>query len=140
MTSPFSIYIVIGLTYPDYKAKPFAAYIDSGLGICLSKSACFPEEYHTDLPAIQGKDISNQNIILTKGIKHPRILISKYIVKLPLLYFHNIGCDILLGNNFLQLLKLLFKIIFPILSVSKYYYYYYYYYYYFHEQPEQVGA
>ena len=109
MTSPFSIYILIGLTYPDYKAEPFAAYIDSGSGICLSKSACFPEEYHTDLPTIQGKDISNQNIILTKGIKHPRILISKYIVKLPLLYFHNTGCDILLGNNFLQLFKIIIQ-------------------------------
>ena len=109
MTSPFSIYILIGLTYPDYKAEPFAAYVDSGSGICLSKSACFPEEYHTDLPAIQGKDISNQNITLTKGIKHPRILISKYIVKLPLLYFHNTGCDILLGNNFLQLFKIIIQ-------------------------------
>ena len=109
MTSPFSIYILIGLTYPDYKAEPFAAYVDSGSGICLSKSACFPEEYHTDLPAIQGKDISNQNINLTKGIKHPRILISKYIVKLPLLYFHNTGCDILLGNNFLQLFKIIIQ-------------------------------
>ena len=109
MTSPFSIYILIGLTYPDYKAEPFAAYIDSGSGICLSKPACFPEEYHTDLPAIQGKDISNQNIVLTKGIKHPRILISKYIVKLPLLYFHNTGCDILLGNNFLQLFKIIIQ-------------------------------
>ena len=107
MSSPFSIYILIGLTYPDYKAEPFAAYVDSGSSICLSKSACFPEEYHTDLPAIQGKDISNQNITLTKGIKHPRILISKYIVKLPLLYFHNTGCDILLGNNFLQLFKVI---------------------------------
>ena len=101
MTSPFSIYILIGLTYLDYKGEPFAAYIDSSFGLCLSKSDCFPHEYHTDLPAIHEKDISNQNIILTKGIKNPRILIDKYIVKLPLLYFHNTGCDILLGNNFL---------------------------------------
>ena len=89
MTSPFSI-------YPDYKAEPFAAYIDSGSCLCLSKSACFPDEYHTDLPAIQ-------------GIKHPRILIDKYIVKLPILYFHNTGCDILLGNNFLQLFKIIIQ-------------------------------
>ena len=109
MTSPFSIYILIGLTYPDYKVEPFAAYIDSGSGLCLSKSACFPAEYHTDLPEIQGKDISNQNIVLTKGIKHHRILIDKYIVKLPLLYFHNTGCDILLGNNFLQLFKIIIQ-------------------------------
>ena len=109
MTSPFSIYILIGLTYPDYKAEPFAAYIDSGSGFCLSKSACFPDEYHTDLPAIQGKDISNQNILLSKGVKFPRILINKYIVKLPFLYFHNTGCDILLGNNFLQLFKIIIQ-------------------------------
>ena len=66
MTSPFSIYILI-----DYKAEPFVAYIDSGSGLCLSKSDCFPHEYHTELLEIQGKDISNQNIILTKGIKNP---------------------------------------------------------------------
>ena len=59
MTSPFSIYILIGITYLDYKAEPFAAYIDSGFGLCLSKPNCFPTEYHTDLPAIQGKYISN---------------------------------------------------------------------------------
>ena len=29
MTSPYSIYILIGLTYPDYKAEKFATYIDS---------------------------------------------------------------------------------------------------------------
>ena len=109
MTSPFSIYILIGLTYPDYKAEPFAAYIDYGSGFCLSKPDSFPAEYHIYLPAIQGKYISNQNIILTKGIKHPCILIDKYIVKLPLLYFHNTGCDILLGNNFLQLFKIIIQ-------------------------------
>ena len=109
MTSPFSINILIGLTYPDYKVEPFATYIDSGSGLCLSKSTCFPDEYQIDLPAIQGKDISNQNIILTKRIKYPRILIDKYIVKLPLLYFHNTGCDILLGNNFLQLFKIIIQ-------------------------------
>ena len=108
MTSPFSIYIFIGLTYLDYKVEPFAAYIDSGSKLCLSKSDCFPHD-HTDLPAIHGKDISNQNIILTKGIKNPRMLIDKYIVKLPLLYFHNTGCDILLGNNCLQLFKIIIQ-------------------------------
>ena len=109
MTSPFSIYILIGITYTDYKADSFAAYINSGSGLCLSKSNCFPVEYHTDLPAIQGKDISNQNIILSKGIKQPRILIDKYIVKLHFLYFHNTGCDILLGNNFLQLFQIIIQ-------------------------------
>ena len=108
MTSPFSIYILIGITYTDYKAEPFAAYINSRSGLCLSKSDCFPIEYHTDLPAIQGKDISKQNIILSKGIKQPRILIDKYIVKLPFLYFHNTDCDILLGNNF-QLFQIIIQ-------------------------------
>ena len=105
MTSPFSIYILIGLTYPDYKAEPFAAYIDSGSSLCLSKPDCFPLEYHENLLPIQGKDISNKDIILHKGIKYPKILIDKYIVKLPFIYFHTNRCDILLGNNFLQLFK-----------------------------------
>ena len=63
MTSSFSIYILIGLTYSDYKAKPFAAYIDSCSGLCLSKPDCFPLEYHENLPPIQGKDISNEDIV-----------------------------------------------------------------------------
>ena len=105
MTSPFSIYILIGLTYPGYKAEPFAAYINSGSGLCLAKPDCFPQEYHENLPGIQGKYISNNDIILQKGIKNLKILIDKYIVKLPFIYFHATGCDILLGNNFLQLFK-----------------------------------
>ena len=109
MTSPFSIYILIGLTYPDYKAEPFAAYIDSGSGLCLYKPDCFPPEYHENLPPIQGKDISNKYIILHKGIQYPKILIDKYIVKLPFIYFHTTGCDILLGNNFLQLFKMIIQ-------------------------------
>ena len=109
MTSSFSIYILIGITYPDYKVEPFATYIDSESGLCLSKSDCFPYAYHTNLPAIQGKDISHHNIILSKGIKYPSILIYKYILKLPFLYFHNTRCDILHSNNFLQLLKIIIQ-------------------------------
>ena len=105
MTSPFSIYILIGVTYPDYKAEPFAAYINFGSGLCLAKSDCFTPKYHEILPDIQGKDISNQDIILRKGIKTPKILIDRYVIKLSSLYFHTTGCDILLGNNFLQLFK-----------------------------------
>ena len=100
---------VVQLSNPGSSMFLTCSDTNFGSGICLSKPACFPEEYHVDLPAIQGKDISNQNIVLTKGIKHPRILISKYIVKLPLLYFHNTGCDILLGNNFLQLFKIIIQ-------------------------------
>ena len=95
----------IGVTYPDYKAEPFAAYIDSGSGLCLAKYDCFPPKYHETLLDIQGKDISNQDIILRKGIKTPKILIDRYVIKLPSLYFHTTGCDSLLGNNFLQLCK-----------------------------------
>ena len=50
MTSPYSIYIPIGITYKDFKAEYFAAYIDSGSGSCLCKPDCFPQQYHQDLP------------------------------------------------------------------------------------------
>ena len=102
MTSPYSIYILIGLTYPDYKAENFAAYIDSGSGLCLAKDDCFPKQYHENLPKAQGKYISYDIILLQRGIKNPKIIIDKYIVKLPSIYFHVTGCDIILGNNFLQ--------------------------------------
>ena len=102
MTSPCSIYILIGLTYPDYKAENFAAYIDSGLGLCFAKEDCFPKQYHETLPSVRGKDISNDTITLQRGIRNPKIIIDKYIVKLPSLYFYITGCDIILGNNFLQ--------------------------------------
>ena len=101
----WGITILIGLTYPNYKEEPFAAYIDSGFGLCLAKPDCFPQEYHENLTGIQGKDISNKDIILQKGIRNHKILIDKYIVKLPFIYFHTTGCDILLGNNVLQLFK-----------------------------------
>ena len=63
MTSSFSIYILIGLTYFDYNVEPFAAYIDSGSSLCLSKPDFFPLKYHENLPPIQGKDISNEDIV-----------------------------------------------------------------------------
>ena len=43
MTSPYSIYILIGLTNPDYKVENFAAYIDSGSSLCFAKDDCFPK-------------------------------------------------------------------------------------------------
>ncbi|KAL5743979.1 hypothetical protein ACOSQ2_027095 [Xanthoceras sorbifolium] len=103
MTSPYSIYIPIGVTYKDYKAEYFAAYIDSGSGCCVSKPQCFPEKYHQDLPIIRGRDISNQLIEIKRGIENPIILLGQYLIKCPPFYFHTTGCDILLGNNFLQL-------------------------------------
>ena len=64
MTSPYSMYILIGLTYPDYKTENFTAYIDSGSGLCLAKEDCFPKQYHENLPCVQEKDISNDIILL----------------------------------------------------------------------------
>ena len=43
MTSPYSIYTLIGLTYHDYKVENFAAYIDSGSGLCFAKDDRFPK-------------------------------------------------------------------------------------------------
>ena len=81
-------YILIGLTYPDYKVENFAAYIDLGSGLCLAKEDCFPKQYHENLPGVQGKYISNDIIVLQQGLKNPRIIIHKYIVKSPSIYFH----------------------------------------------------
>ena len=94
MSSPYSIYILIELTYPDYKAENFTTYIDSGSGLSFAKEDCFPKQYHENLPKVKGKDISNDIIFLQQGIKNPKIIIDKYIVKLPSLYFHITSCDI----------------------------------------------
>ena len=102
MTSPYLIYILIGLTYLDYKVENFIAYIDSGSSLCLAKEDCFPKQYHENLPRVQGKDISNDIILLQRGIKNPKIIIDKYIVKLPSIFLNVTECDIILGNNFLQ--------------------------------------
>ena len=109
MTSPYSIYILVGLTYPNYKAENFATYIDSRLGLCFAKEDCFPRQYHENLPSVRGKDISNDTITLQRGRKNPKIIIDKYIVKLPSLYFHITGCDIILGNIFLQQFQLIIQ-------------------------------
>ena len=52
LTSPYSIYILIGLTYPDYKVENFTAYIDSGLELCLAKEDHFLKQYHENLPGV----------------------------------------------------------------------------------------
>ena len=57
MTSPLSIYIPIGVTYKDYKAEYFAAYIDNGAGTCICRPECFPTEYHQQLRATKGLNI-----------------------------------------------------------------------------------
>lgn len=102
MTSPHSIYIPIGITYKDYKAEYFAAYIDSGSGICVCKPDCYPEKYHEDLTPCNGVSFSRDIISLNRGIKNPILLIGTYMVKCPPFYFYNVGSDVLLGNDFLQ--------------------------------------
>jgi hypothetical protein len=62
MTSPYSIYIPIGITYKDYKVEYFAAYNDSGAGTCLCKAECFPKEYQQNLRPIKRRDISDKII------------------------------------------------------------------------------
>ena len=102
MTSPKSIYIPIGITYKDYKAEYFAAYIDSGSGLCICKPDCFPKEYHEDLTPCNGVSFSKTIVPLKRGIKNPIIIIGSYMVKCPPFYFYNSGSDVLLGNDFLE--------------------------------------
>lgn len=102
MTSPYSIYIPIGITYKDYKAEYFAAYIDCGAGICICKPDCYPKEYHQELRPHIGRGISKELVILDKGIQQPIILLGSFMIKCPPFYFHDSGTDILLGQNFIQ--------------------------------------
>jgi len=102
MTSSKSIYIPIGITYKDYKAEYFAAYIDSGSGVCVCKPDCFPKEYHEDLEPCNGISFSKNIVPLRRGVKNPIILLGSYLVKCPPFYFYNPGSDVLLGNNFLE--------------------------------------
>ncbi|KAJ0435388.1 putative nucleotidyltransferase, Ribonuclease H [Helianthus annuus] len=102
MTSPKSIYIPIGITYKDYKAEYFAAYIDSGSGLCICKPDCFPKDYHEDLTPCNGVRFLKTTDPLKRGIKNPIIIIGSYMVKCPPFYFYNSGSDVLLGNDFLE--------------------------------------
>ena len=61
MTSPFSIYITVGMIYEQYKAEYFAAYIDSGSGICTAKPGVFPSEAMEALPIIAGRDFHKKS-------------------------------------------------------------------------------
>ena len=87
MTSPYLIYILIGLTYLDYKVENFIAYIDSGSSLCLAKEDCFPKQYHENLPGVQRKDISNDIILLQRGIKTQRLLLINILSNYPLFFF-----------------------------------------------------
>lgn len=111
MTSPFSIYISVGMLYEKYKVEYFAAYIDSGAGICTTKRGVFLEELEENLNPIAGRDFSKRILLLKKGIKQAEILIGGagqtpwYKVKTTPIYFHDTRADILLGNNFLQMFQ-----------------------------------
>ncbi|KAL0385885.1 UNVERIFIED_CONTAM: putative enzymatic polyprotein [Sesamum radiatum] len=76
MTSPFSIYISVGMLYDQYKIEYFAAYIDSGSGICTAKRGVFPKEAMETLPVIAGRDFSQKILILNKGVREAKIMIG----------------------------------------------------------------
>ncbi|KAL0404458.1 UNVERIFIED_CONTAM: movement protein [Sesamum radiatum] len=93
---------------PWGRKEYFAAYIDSGSGICTAKPGVFPKEAMETLPVIAGRDFSQKILILNKGIREVKIMIGGafgtpwFRVKTPPIYFHDTGADILLGNNFIQ--------------------------------------
>ncbi|KAL0309340.1 UNVERIFIED_CONTAM: putative enzymatic polyprotein [Sesamum radiatum] len=82
----------------------FAAYIDSGSGICIAKPGVFPKEARETLPVIAGRDFSQKILILNTGIREAKIMIGGafgmpwFRVKTPPIYFHDTGADILLEN------------------------------------------
>ncbi|KAL0318718.1 UNVERIFIED_CONTAM: putative enzymatic polyprotein [Sesamum angustifolium] len=79
MTSPFSIYISVGMLYDQYKTEYFAAYIDSGSGICTAKPGVFPKEARETLPVIAGRDFSQKILILNTGIREAKIMIGEHL-------------------------------------------------------------
>ncbi|KAL0313467.1 UNVERIFIED_CONTAM: putative enzymatic polyprotein [Sesamum radiatum] len=93
---------------PWGRKEYFAAYIDSGSGICTAKPGVFPKEAMETLPVIAGRNFSQKILILNKGIREAKIMIGGafgtpwFRVKTPPIYFHDTGADILLGNNFIQ--------------------------------------
>ncbi|KAL0355737.1 UNVERIFIED_CONTAM: movement protein [Sesamum radiatum] len=58
-----------------YKTE-FAAYIDSGSGICTAKPGVFPKEAMETLSVIAGRDFSQKILILNKGIREAKIMIG----------------------------------------------------------------
>ena len=76
MTSPFSIYISIGMVYDQYKIEYFATYIDSGSGICTAKPGVFPKEARKTLPIIARRDFSQKILILNKEIREVKITVE----------------------------------------------------------------
>ncbi|KAL0285594.1 UNVERIFIED_CONTAM: Enzymatic polyprotein [Sesamum calycinum] len=64
------------MLYDQYKTEYFAAYIDSGSGICTAKPGVFPKEARETLPVIAGRDFSQKILILNTGIREAKIMIG----------------------------------------------------------------
>ncbi|KAK4398028.1 putative enzymatic polyprotein [Sesamum angolense] len=62
----------------EEKTEYFAAYIDSGSGICTAKPGVFPKEARETLPVIAGRDFSQKILILNTGIREAKIMIGEH--------------------------------------------------------------
>ncbi|KAK4408783.1 movement protein [Sesamum angolense] len=74
-------YMTLGLSFledhkPWGRKEYFAAYIDSGSGICTAKPGVFPKETRETLPVIVGRDFSQKILILNTGIREAKIMIG----------------------------------------------------------------
>ncbi|KAK4407412.1 putative enzymatic polyprotein [Sesamum angolense] len=72
--------MTLGLSFledhkPWGRKEYFAAYIDSGSGICTAKPGVFPKEARETLPVIAGRDFSQKILILNTGIREAKIMI-----------------------------------------------------------------
>ncbi|KAL0343009.1 UNVERIFIED_CONTAM: movement protein [Sesamum angustifolium] len=73
--------MTLGLSFledhkPWERKEYFAAYIDSGSGICTAKPGVFPKEARETLPVIAGRDFSQKILILNIGIREAKIMIG----------------------------------------------------------------
>ncbi|KAK4402811.1 hypothetical protein Sango_1021800 [Sesamum angolense] len=73
--------MTLGLSFledhkPWGRKEYFAAYIDSGSGICTAKPGVFPKEARETLHVIAGRDFSQKIIILNTGIREAKIMIG----------------------------------------------------------------
>ncbi|KAK4390221.1 hypothetical protein Sango_2085400 [Sesamum angolense] len=73
--------MTLGLSFledhkPWGRKEYFAAYIDSGSGICTAKPGVFPKEARETLPVIVGRDFSQKILILNTGIREAKIMIG----------------------------------------------------------------
>ncbi|KAL0396216.1 UNVERIFIED_CONTAM: hypothetical protein Scaly_0070000 [Sesamum calycinum] len=73
--------MTLGLSFledhkPWGRKEYFAAYIDSGSGICTAKPGVFPKEAKETLPVIAGRDFSQKILILNTGIREAKIMIG----------------------------------------------------------------